>query len=257
MKCISILTIVILMNGNAYTQFGEIKGKILDEKGEGVPFALVIVIKDEAGKELTTKGTKANADGHYSLKDLPYGKYNLMARSIGRKAEIKIEIDLTNPLRNLDFCLAYKKPNICNLTYTRDKNTIQPKSNEIKQQEVESSLNVGGGRNNDVVYFVDGIRQAPNICYRYTCGYANQRTERPLVKRENPTIYPNPSTGIFKIQSASKVETIRVYDQRQNMLVLNSENPLEIDLTRYQDGFYYIHYQLGNEIKSEKLELRR
>jgi hypothetical protein len=257
MKCISILTIVFLMSGNAYVQLGEIKGKILDEKGEPVPFALVIVIKDEAGKERTSKGSKANADGDYRLKDLPYGKYNLMAISVGRKIEIKKGIDLLNPVRNLDFCLAYKNPSICTLSYTRDRNSLQPKSNEIKQQDLGSSLNAGDGRKNDVVYFVDCIRQTPNICYRYTCGNANQRTERPLVKVEKPTIYPNPSTGIFKIQSTSKVENIRVYDQRQNMLVLNGENPLEVDLTRYQDGFYYIHYQLGNEIKSEKLELRR
>jgi len=52
-----------------------IKGKVLDENGDGA-IGAVIVIVDEKGS-VTDKGTQTDFDGNYKLEALSAGKYNL------------------------------------------------------------------------------------------------------------------------------------------------------------------------------------
>ena len=56
-------------------QSGDISGKVLDENGQGLPDATVVII-DASGRP-TSIGTKADLDGNYSIKPLKPGRYNL------------------------------------------------------------------------------------------------------------------------------------------------------------------------------------
>ena len=55
---------------------GSIKGKVTDEKGQGLPFAQAIL-------EGTTMGAAANANGEYDIENVPPGTYRLQIRMIG------------------------------------------------------------------------------------------------------------------------------------------------------------------------------
>jgi iron complex outermembrane receptor protein len=89
-KFLQVLSVLLITSFTATAQTGEIQGRVLDDKGEPVPFALVIVIRDQAGKDKTSKGTKADANGRYTLKGLNPGTYNLMATSVGKPSAIEL-----------------------------------------------------------------------------------------------------------------------------------------------------------------------
>lgn len=191
MKRISILSIVLLYSITTQAQTGEIKGKVTDEKGEPVPFAIIVVINDEKGKEPTSTGTKADADGNYSLKGLKERKYNLMAKAIGRPSAIELDVSVKrNQVTIQNFTLEQRsitkkcvvithsakvrppklidvyrpKESILSLeeikeASARDHGSISSSSGGIIQSDKGGSLNTSGGRENSIVYFVDGIKQ--------------------------------------------------------------------------------------------------
>ena len=94
-KFLQVLSVLLLTSFTAAAQTGEIQGRVLDDKGEPVPFALVIVIRDQAGKDKTSKGTKADANGRYTLKGLNPGTYNLMATSVGKPSAIELGVQVS------------------------------------------------------------------------------------------------------------------------------------------------------------------
>jgi Secretion system C-terminal sorting domain len=61
-------------------------------------------------------------------------------------------------------------------------------------------------------------------------------------------VYPNPSTGLFTIESSEKLGTIRVYDALGRMIktMETIENQLNIDLTDYSDGLYMV--KIGQQV---------
>ena len=70
----------------SFARAGGIKGKIVDSKGEPVPYATIYV------KELGT-GTAANIDGYYTYR-LAAGTYNVTFQSIGYQTVVRrIKVD--------------------------------------------------------------------------------------------------------------------------------------------------------------------
>ncbi len=91
-----ILLFVMLMNVLSVARANVVKGKVSDEKGEGLPFASVYI-------KGTTKGTTTNLDGFYSL-EIAAGNYTLVCQYVGfQKQEKNVEVG-EKPL-NLDFTL--------------------------------------------------------------------------------------------------------------------------------------------------------
>lgn len=246
MKRISILIIVKLYSIVLLAQTGEIKGKVTDNNGEPVPFAIIVVILDEAGKERTSKGTKANENGEYSLKGLKADKYNLMATSVGKRRAIKIKVEVETSTVNLDFKLTNNS--IRDISATANKEGII-------QNDFGAPLNIGGSREGQIVYFVDGIRtNCPGTCK--IC-YPNKNILITKPVNNSVKIYPNPSNGIFNIQTTSKVRNLKIYDMQGNNIEIDKSNPNIIDFSQQNDGYYYLYFQLGTEWKKEKLELRK
>jgi hypothetical protein len=53
-------------------------------------------------------------------------------------------------------------------------------------------------------------------------------------------IFPNPSTGIFYIQSSSKIQKLEVYNSLGQLLLSKENNLQSIDLTGFVKGIYYV-----------------
>lgn len=189
-KFLQLVCILLITSFSAKAQTGEIQGRVLDDKGEPVPFALVIVITDQAGKQRTSKGTKADANGRYTLKGLNPGTYNLMATSVGKPNTIELGIQVSAgrpteqnfvmelrsntkkeviikavaPVKPPKLIDVYKpKENVIGEQEVkdasmRDVGSIAASTGGIVQSDVGGGLNAGGGREGGLVYFVDGVK---------------------------------------------------------------------------------------------------
>lgn len=171
-------------------QYGEVRGHITDDKGEPVPFANIVVIRDIVGKERTSKGTKADANGLYVLRGLTPGVYNLMAISVGKPRSIELGVRVrAQRATRLDFVFEEKsnikkevmirasskpkppkmidvykpKENVIGAHEVKEAalrkyNSVTTTTSGIVQDDVGASLDVSGGRGSGLVYFVDGVK---------------------------------------------------------------------------------------------------
>lgn len=75
---------LLFISGSVLAQVGQggIKGKVLDEKGEPVPFANVVA--KQKGNIIT--GTQTDFDGHFTIKPLQPGNYDVEASFVGYSA---------------------------------------------------------------------------------------------------------------------------------------------------------------------------
>jgi hypothetical protein len=225
-KFLQVLSVLLITSYTATAQTGEIQGRVTDEKGEPVPFALIVVIRDQAGKERTSKGTKADANGFYTLKGMNPGNYNLMATSVGKQPaiEIGVRVEAGRPV-TLDFTFEQKsnvkkevtiidrrkvkppkqidvfRPKETVLSAedvkdaaVRDVGTIAASTGGVAQSDVGAALNVGGGRSDGLVYFVDGVKQtgSPNVP-------ANQIEQLEVISSGVPAKYGDANAGVISI----------------------------------------------------------
>ncbi len=119
--CLTLLLVMLQLSLCAQNAV-EIKGRIVDQKGQPVPFATIVL-------EPENIGTVADADGNFIISKAPKGRYNLKVKSLGYK-EFSKSIDVTN-----------NKPLIFNLsieedTAQLDEVVIQGKLSEAQRKEV-------------------------------------------------------------------------------------------------------------------------
>ena len=174
---------------------GEIKGKILDEKGEGLIGASAQII-DAAGRN-TGQGGAADLDGNYSTGPLSAGKYDVKFTSIGYQTQIikgvQVSADKAT-LQNIQMQVqgvttkevvvtSYKRPLIDRadtkieqiVTQTDIKNTgglsvdnIAGSQAGVTQTDLgkndagNKTLTINGGRPDEVQYLVNGHRVIGN-----------------------------------------------------------------------------------------------
>ncbi|WP_189663140.1 MULTISPECIES: carboxypeptidase-like regulatory domain-containing protein [unclassified Polaribacter] len=78
----------------------EIKGKIIDEENQPLPFTNIILYK--IGNEANPKGTVSNDKGEYTLENIASGNYSLEISMLGFEIEKIIESRLeTNKVFNI------------------------------------------------------------------------------------------------------------------------------------------------------------
>lgn len=77
-KLLSLICVIAGMQGILWSQ-GDMKGVVKDSKGEPIPFAAVLVIKD--GVQVT--GVQTDFDGKYFISGLASGKYTVKFQSVG------------------------------------------------------------------------------------------------------------------------------------------------------------------------------
>ncbi len=88
---ISICFFIWSANANSQSLSGEIAGTITDEKGE--PLIGAVISYERNG---TLQGTTSDVDGHYRLKPLDAGKYDITYSFIGYRKEIYKEVNVSS-----------------------------------------------------------------------------------------------------------------------------------------------------------------
>ena len=165
-----------------FAQSGEISGKVVDEKGQPIPFANIFIVENGIP---TGSGSTTDFDGFYSIKPLSPGAYDVKFSNVGFTSIIKTGVLVKNDKTTyLDQKLEpsslkieevkvirYKVPlidagatstqttmtskDIQNLP-TRNVTDIASTTAGVKKKGGELSFR--GSRGDAVVYYVDGIR---------------------------------------------------------------------------------------------------
>lgn len=177
---------------NAFSQTGSISGKIVDEIGDGLPNASVIVL-DSTGK-ITSLGVTSDLDGNYEIKNLKAGHYDLKFQYIGYTSQIQkrvmVRADNTtllsiklepadNAIQEV-MIVSYKIP-LISASCTTMSNTVSHKDIKhlptqrvsdlasqtagVYQQDANKGLSIRGGREDATVYYVNGrkVIGKPNV----------------------------------------------------------------------------------------------
>lgn len=90
-KRIILTSFALLIVSLFYAQTGAIEGTIVDSKGDEIPFANIVV---ETG--ISNTGVAADMNGHFRLKPLEAGVYNLKISSLGYTPHIITGINVSN-----------------------------------------------------------------------------------------------------------------------------------------------------------------
>jgi len=177
-----IITVLLIATSQfAFAQAGGIDGKILDEKGQPIPFASVGAFE---GGILKGQG-KSNFNGNYKIKPLDGGTYDLRVSSVGKKKmELKGVVVRTNRSTTTNVTMVSSKsklPAVKIITkkiidaedpggQTVGKEVIQniAGNNALKALETMvgvdnggnagGAVNIGGGRSDETLYIVDGMQ---------------------------------------------------------------------------------------------------
>ena len=137
-----------------------IHGHIIDAKtGEHIPF-VTIYIKG------TTIGTVADASGHFFLKNLPIGKYTLIAESVGyRSVETEVELNRNHSIE-VNFTL---QEEILSL----DAVVVSATRNETNKKSSATIVNVASAKlfeNTASSNLAESMRFQPGLRIENTCG---------------------------------------------------------------------------------------
>ena len=183
-----ILTLLAFL-GSMMTAFaqstGEVKGKIVDEKGEGLIQASVQIL-DASGKN-TGRGTVTDFDGNYTLGPLNAGTYNLKYSYLGYSSQIvngllissekttfqNIKLELQVNKKEEVVITSYKKPLIDkgdtkieqSITQEDIKNSgalsvdnVAAMTAGVTQNDAGGAITINGSRGDEVQYLVNGHR---------------------------------------------------------------------------------------------------
>jgi hypothetical protein len=176
-----ILGIFLVFTSTLFAQTtGKIKGRVTDaSSGEAMPFANVYI-------EGTTMGAATNMDGEYVIMNVPVGTYTLVASVMGyansKVNDVIVSVNMTTPInfrlstsaiKGEEVVVTAKRPVIerdmtssgkrmsgKEITQTATKNYQQVVASQAGASETKgrsAGLHIRGGRNDEVVYIVDGI----------------------------------------------------------------------------------------------------
>lgn len=174
------LLIVVLCVTGALAQNGEIQGKVVNEKGEGIPFANVVAYKNG----ILETGTQTDFDGKYSIPALQPGTYDVEASFVGLKQKVTGIIVSTGIVFMKDIVLSqahqlkevvvkYQAPLVdkgntstggvitkedIERIATRNVTSIAATKAGVYQSDEGGGLNIEGSRGDATEYIIDGIR---------------------------------------------------------------------------------------------------
>ncbi|MDB5282810.1 MAG: outer rane cobalamin receptor protein [Bacteroidota bacterium] len=166
-------------------QNGDISGKVVDDNGEGIPFANVVLV-DTKGIS-TGRGVQTDLDGNYSIKPLTPGKYNVQFSYTGLATQVtqgvivnsdkstfidaKMKVS-SKELKEVEIT-SYRVPLIdpgktsSQNTVTADEIATMSTKNisdiaattaGVFQSDQGGGLNIKGGRSEGTQYYVDGVK---------------------------------------------------------------------------------------------------
>ncbi|HXH17875.1 MAG TPA: carboxypeptidase regulatory-like domain-containing protein [Chitinophagales bacterium] len=181
-RLLGVAAVLFFQFASLHAQTGEITGRVVDEKGEGLPFANVIAEQD--GKLVT--GAQTDFDGYFTIKPLNPGKYDVKVSYLGEdKAVMKGVMVSADKITELNLSVTqekvlgivtiteYKVPLIdkennstkntitseeIQALPTKNVNSIASLSAGVYQSGEGKGLNIKGAREEGTEYYIDGIR---------------------------------------------------------------------------------------------------
>jgi hypothetical protein len=179
------LMVLIISAGSAMAQKGEIQGKVVDEVGDGIPFANVAVFKDG----LLETGAQTDFDGLYSISGLTPGTYDVEASYQGNKQRISgitvssgiiflDPISLKEGVSLDEIVIVYEAPLVdkgntstggvvtkedIQRIATRNVTSIAATKEGVYQSDEGGGLNIKGSRGDATEYIVDGVRVSGSL----------------------------------------------------------------------------------------------
>ena len=183
-KLLYALVVLVMCVGSAIAQSGEIQGKVINGKGEGIPFANVVVYKNG----VLETGATTDFDGKYSISALEPGTYDVEASYVGLKQRLT-NIVVSNGIVFLpDFTLSdqiletvvvkYQAPLVdkgntstggvvtkedIQKIATRNVTSIAATKEGVYQSDEGGGLNIKGSRGDATEYIVDGVRVSGSL----------------------------------------------------------------------------------------------
>jgi outer membrane receptor protein involved in Fe transport len=161
-------------------------GKVVDEKGEPVPFATVAVFKNGISKT----GGQTDFDGAFRINNIDPGSYDVECSQVGKTTQKQTGVKLTSGIIELKFKLvdngkvldavqvvAYKVPLVkvdqtsqggtltseqIRALPTRDVNALAAITAGVSSNAKGDELNFRGSRKEGTNYYIDGIRVRGN-----------------------------------------------------------------------------------------------
>lgn len=185
-KLLYSLCLVVLCMGSAIAQSGEIQGKVVNEKNEGIPFANVAVYKDG----VLTTGAQTDFDGKYSIPALEPGTYDVEASYLGLKQRVSgitvssgiifmKDIVLSETRLLEEVVIKYEAPLVdkgntstgsvvtkdeIQKIATRNVSSIAATTEGVYQSdEGDNNLSIKGSRSDATEYVIDGVRVSGSL----------------------------------------------------------------------------------------------
>ncbi len=159
---------------------GEVQGRVLNEKGEGIPFANVVIFRND----IQIMGTATDFEGFFSLKPLEPGVYKLIASYLGKNVEVdnlRVDASKTTFLKDIILSTAqtletvtvkYEEPPVDvgkpESGHARNREEIErmPKNNlagiigntaMTYQGDDDELISIAGSRGYGTKYLIDGV----------------------------------------------------------------------------------------------------
>jgi len=171
-----LLCLLLTVTGNSYGGItGSISGKLIDKNtGQELPGAIVMLVD-------TKLWTVADKYGHYSINNIPPGKYDIRAKMLGYTTIVVRDVNLRADLhQELDFEMVSEALELgTEIVITAEKPLIQkdvpPSSYTLSHSDINRKLpidnfyqtittqpsvvkgHIRGGRNYDALYMIDGL----------------------------------------------------------------------------------------------------
>ncbi len=206
---------------------GTLAGRVVDDTGEGLPGANVLIVG-------TTLGAATDMDGNYRIIGVAVGTYSVTASYIGYTTVQQTGVDISSGYtRTLDFTLTeggegvelgevtvtYERPliqndaigvprvvtgdAIQNLPVRGVNNIAAIQGGVVSSGNDAGSLFVRGGREQEVAYYVDGVKVAPNALVGVNNGAIQ---EQEMLIGTIPARYGDVQAGVISITTRSGAE---------------------------------------------------
>lgn len=169
----------------SFAQSGELQGRVIDEKGEGIPFATVAAFKNG----ILETGAQTDFDGKYSISGLSPGTYEVEASYQGNKYRVTDvvvssgivflkDITLSEGKVLEDVVIVYQAPLVdkgntstggvvtkedIQKIATRNVTSIAATKEGVYQSDENGGLNIKGSRDNATEYIIDGVRVSGSL----------------------------------------------------------------------------------------------
>lgn len=184
-KFLYVITLLLISVSSAIAQNGEIQGKVLDPKGEGIPFANVAVFKND----VLETGAVTDFDGKYSIPGLSPGTYDVEASYQGNKYRVTDIVVSTGIVFLKDIILqegttldeiviSYEAPLVdkgntstggvvtkedIQKIATRNVTSIAATKEGVYQSDEGGGLSIKGSRGDATEYIIDGVRVSGSL----------------------------------------------------------------------------------------------